>query len=103
MTFFEHPTASQLGFFACFFGRFFRLASFFKSSAFETLSTERSALLMRSASVFPGTFGAGDGFMVLLLVSSGLAFVRYDWRHVLGLLVALAYFYGVGFLGSGCT
>jgi len=45
-----------------FFARFFALArlsrdSFFRSSSFETVRTMRSALLMRSASVLPGTGG----------------------------------------------
>ncbi len=47
-----------------FFSRFFSLArftraSFFSKSAFDTVSTMRSALLIRWASVLPGTFGAG--------------------------------------------
>jgi hypothetical protein len=51
-----------------FFVRFFSLvrfsrASFFSKSFFDTVSTMLSALLMRSASVFPGTCGAGSGFI----------------------------------------
>jgi hypothetical protein len=51
-----------------FLARFFALArlsraSFFSSSSFETVRTMRSALLMRWASVSPGTGGAGSGFI----------------------------------------
>lgn len=56
---------SQDGFF---FARFlsparFSRASFFNRSALGTVSTMLSALLMRSDGVFPGTLGAGSGFM----------------------------------------
>jgi hypothetical protein len=56
-------------YYACFF-RFFRacdrfhLASRFTSSSFETLNILLTALLNRSASVSPGTFGAGAGFIL---------------------------------------
>jgi hypothetical protein len=41
----------------------FRRASFFSRSFFDTVSTMLSALLIRSASVLPGTSGAGAGFI----------------------------------------
>jgi hypothetical protein len=41
----------------------FSFASFFSKSFFDTLSTMRRALLIRSAGVSPGTFGAGAGFI----------------------------------------
>jgi hypothetical protein len=59
---------SELRFFAA---RFFSLArlsraSFFSKPALDTLRTMLSALLSRSAGVFPGMFGAaGKGFMHL--------------------------------------
>jgi hypothetical protein len=51
------------------FFRFFSFARFSFASAlriasFGTVSTIRSALLIRSASVLPGTDGAGSGFML---------------------------------------
>ena len=39
-------------------------ASSFKTSSFDTLSTERTALSKRCHSVLPGTLGGGSGFMV---------------------------------------
>lgn len=53
-----------------FFARFFRAcerfqsASRFDSVSFETLNILRTGLSMRSASVLPGTSGAGRGFML---------------------------------------
>jgi hypothetical protein len=41
----------------------FRLASAFRMPSFGTLNILRTALLMRSASVFPGTCGASWGFI----------------------------------------
>jgi hypothetical protein len=43
-----------------------RRASFLSRSFFDTVSTMLSALLIRSASVLPGTFGAGCGFIQVL-------------------------------------
>lgn len=51
-----------------FFGRLFRFRSFWycasrlSSSSLDTLNTWRIALSNLSNSVFPGTFGAGNGF-----------------------------------------
>src|SRR6266404_5937601 len=47
--------------------RFVR-ASFLSRSSFDTVRTMRSALLMRPASVLPGTFGAGSGFISFPIV-----------------------------------
>jgi hypothetical protein len=54
-----------------FFVRFFRacarfhFASRFSTSSFDTLNIRRTALSNFSASVLPGTFGAGSGFISL--------------------------------------
>ena len=55
----------QLVFFAARFLSFARLmlASFLSRAALGTVNTMRRALLMRSASVEPGTDGTGSGFM----------------------------------------
>jgi len=42
----------------------FSRASIFNKSSLETLSIWRMALSNRSNSVLPGTFGAGNGFIV---------------------------------------
>ena len=44
--------------------RFFMLASFFRNSSLETLKIVRTALSSRCHGVFPGTSGAGDGFII---------------------------------------
>jgi hypothetical protein len=61
---------SQMGFFARFFRSrsFFSLASSFRYASLETLKTFLTALLIRSASVLPGTFGAGAGFIYRLMI-----------------------------------
>ncbi|PYT34300.1 MAG: hypothetical protein DMG58_05210 [Acidobacteria bacterium] len=41
----------------------FQFASSFNRSSFETVRILRRALSIRSASVLPGTFGAGNGFI----------------------------------------
>jgi len=55
----------QAVFFACFFRARdrFHFASAFRTSSFETVNILRTALSKRSASVLPGTFGAGVGFI----------------------------------------
>src|SRR5258708_2244767 len=54
------------------FARFrFHLASSFNSSFFETVNILRTALSNFSASVFPGTSGAGSGFTPNMLRRAG--------------------------------
>jgi hypothetical protein len=62
----EHwETNGQDDFFARFFFACdrFQFSSRFRNSSFETLNIVRTALSIRSASVLPGTPGAGAGFM----------------------------------------
>ena len=65
-----HPSSNGQRDFSDRFLRRLRLscASFFNRSAFDTVSTMRSALLNRSPGVLPGTSGIGSGFIVPPLV-----------------------------------
>jgi hypothetical protein len=56
---------SQAGFLARFFRArsFFNLASSSRYASFETVNSFLTALSNRSASVLPGTLGAGAGFI----------------------------------------
>jgi hypothetical protein len=60
----EARVIQGMGFLARFFLALacFHFASAFSKSVFETVSTLRKALSNFSASVLPGTFGAGCGF-----------------------------------------
>jgi hypothetical protein len=60
-----HHGESQASFLARFFRSRarFHFASSFSKSTFDTVRTLRKALSIRSASVLPGTFGAGAGFI----------------------------------------
>ena len=65
----------------------FHFASSFSTSSFETLNILRMALSIRSASVLPGTLGAGSGFMYS---NCGGPVLHAAWAHLAASLTNLS-------------